>query len=94
MPIWVMEKQDPSQAVHPLVEDEEESETDIDNLESVAGRLLDISEGGAALRVDAATRSVYLSTRAVASSSHAAMKATPPRGVMAPSQRVPVRLKR
>ena len=39
------------------VEDEEESETDIDNLESVAGRLLDISEGGAAIRGDLPLRS-------------------------------------
>ena len=93
MPIWVMEKQDPSQAVYPLVEDEEESETDFDNLESVAGRLLDIRRSSHPRR-SAATRSVYFSTRAVASSSHAAMKATPPRGVIAPSQRVPVRLKR
>lgn len=57
MPIWVMEKKDPSQAEPVLVEDEEEEETDFDNLESVAGRLLDISEGGAAIRVDLPAKS-------------------------------------
>lgn len=47
MPIWVVEKKDPSQAELTLVEDEEDLETGFDNLESVTGRLIDISEGGA-----------------------------------------------
>ena len=62
-PIWVMEKKDPSQAVHPLVEDEEESETDFDNLEPMVGRRLAISEGGAAIRVDLPLLALSISSR-------------------------------
>jgi len=56
MPIWVVKKstQAPEEAA-PLVEDEEAAEEDEDvfsNIESVSGKLVDISEGGAAIRVD------------------------------------------
>ena len=54
--IWVVKKtRGAATGMVALVEDEEEQEGEVDvfeNLESVAGRLLDISEGGAAIRVD------------------------------------------
>ena len=55
MPIWVLKKGGPPpDEPEALVEDEEaiEEEDFFANLESVSGRLLDISEGGAAIRVD------------------------------------------
>ena len=61
MPLWVVKKSSHTpQEPAPLVEDEEaeeaeeeEEEEDVfSNIQSVPGRLVDISEGGAAIRVD------------------------------------------
>ncbi len=56
MPIWVVKKgSQASLEPEALVEDEEAAEEEEDffsNIESVSGRLVDISEGGAALRVN------------------------------------------
>lgn len=59
MPIWVIKKGGrPAEEPEALVEDEEATEEEdfFANLESVSGRLVDISEGGAAISVDLALK--------------------------------------